>query len=138
MADFYDAREEERYTGEKEEIQRREDAKKSVPKPKEDVRPYHERDHKFTPWQGDPNICGLCALSINLHQDRPKPEVRTDTLFDRLLPIANKTYKELKMQKHPYKAPEFFPDLGDTGKAILKTLCDHLESKKDPHGFIRG
>jgi hypothetical protein len=32
-----------------------------------DKKPYHERDHVFSPWQKDPTICGLCTKKKEEH-----------------------------------------------------------------------
>ena len=32
-----------------------------IPSPGKPSKPYPDRDHAFTPWQGDPAVCGLCA-----------------------------------------------------------------------------
>ncbi len=47
-----------------------------------------------------------------------------------ILEIAEKKYRELKMKKHPYMAPERFPGLGDTAKAILFAVAQVLKTKE--------
>ncbi len=51
-------------------------------------------------------------------------------MYESLLKAANQKYKELKMKKHPYAAPETIPEVGDTAKAILYALSEQLKTER--------
>ncbi len=44
--------------------------------------------------------------------------------FDEVLEKVNQKYKELKMIKYPYKAPELFNIESDSIKAVVQTFVD--------------
>lgn len=60
-----------------------------------------------------------------------KPKEKSLTTFDELMSKAEAKYKELKMAKYPYSAPETLPGMqSDQVKALAFAIGSLLDSRK--------